>query len=222
MQDFRNRRFLCLLMTSLALVFISGCGGGDDEPDYHVEIFSAQILSDQVADGDIAQSPSASLTVTSALNTGSILAGIDSDSGDEFRGFLDFPLRGPHGVPSGATIDSATLEIFISDLVIPATEQTLPMLVDLVAFQPPTLVSSDFDRLVQPPLLTMPFDFFPSDIGNFVVIDVTALMDEAQMEGLSDFQLRFVLDFIATTGLLEIDDTTADTAPLLTVNYYFS
>ncbi len=209
------------MMTSLALVFISGCGGGGHEPDYHVEIFSAQILSDQVADGDIAQSPSASLTVTSALNTGSILAGIDSDSGDEFRGFLDFPLRGPHGVPSGATIDSATLEIFISGLVIPASEQTLPMLVDLVAFQPPTLVSSDFDRLVQPPLLTMPFDFLPSDIGTFVVIDVTALMDEAQMEGLSDFQLRFVLDFIATTGLLKIDDTTADTAPLLTVTYYF-
>jgi hypothetical protein len=94
------------------------------------------------------------------------------------------------------------------------------LLIDLISFQPPALIESDFDRLAQPPLLTMPFDFFTSDEGTFVVMDVTALMDEAQIEGLPDFQLRLLLDFFAAAGLVEIDDAAASTAPLLTVTYF--
>ena len=66
----------------------------------------------------------------------------------------------------------------------------------------------------------MPVDFYPSDVGSFVVIDVTALMDEAQMEELPDLQLRFLLDFSEATGLIEIDDSELETAPLLTVSYF--
>lgn len=204
-----------------ALLLLAGCHS-DHDKDHSRSVFVTQIFSDPAADGDIARSPAATYTITSALNTGSVLAGIDSNSGDEFRGFLDFPLRGPKGVPAGAAIESATLEIFISSLVIPAPDRTLPVLMDLVTFQPPALISSDFDRAAQPPLLTLPFDFISSDDGTFVTIDVTALMDEAQIEGLDDLQLRFLLDFIAAAGLVEIDDSAADTAPLLTVTYYFN
>lgn len=210
----------CALLFVLLMAVLVGCGSGGHKEHQPDPLFVIQILSDQTADGDIAQSPAAVRTVTSAVDTGSVLVGIDAVSGDEYRGFLDFPLRGLHGVPLGASIDSATLEIFIPGLVIPASDPTLPVLMDLVTFQPPTILASDFDRSVQPPLLSMPFDFYSSDAGTFVVIDVTALMDEAQIEGLPDFQLRFVLDFIATSGLLEIEDAAADTAPLLTVTYY--
>jgi hypothetical protein len=216
-----KHRFVLVLALVLAMVWVAGCGGGGDASDEPTPLFTARILSDQAADGDIAFSPPAAYAVSSALVTGNILAGIDPGSGDEFRGFLDFPLRGPHGVPSGANIESATLEIFINSLTIPIPDNTLPLLIDLVSFQPPALISSDFDRQAQPPLLSMPFDLLPSDEGAFVVIDVTALMDEAQIEGLPDFQLRLLLDFFATAGLVEIDDAAAGTAPLLTVTYFF-
>ncbi len=215
-------RILFALALILISVWLAGCGGGVASSDEPVPVFSAQILSDQAADGDIAFSPPATFAISSSLSTGSVLAGIDPNSGDEFRGFLDFPLRGVHGVPLGATIESATLEIFIGSLTIPLPDRTLPFLIDLVSFQPPALITGDFDRNAQPPLLTMAFDFLPSDAGTFVVIDVTALMDQAQLEGLPDFQLRLLLDFIAAAGLVEIDDAAASNAPLLTVTYFFN
>lgn len=208
------------LALSLAMVLLAGCSGGDDDFDPPPPTFVAQFLSNPEVDGDIAFTPPATFTIASALTTGNILAGIDPVSGDEFRGFLHFPLRGFHGVPSGAVIESATLEIFISSLTIPFPEETLPLLIDLISFQPPEIIAGDFDRLEQPPLLTLPFDLFPSDAGTFVVIDVTALMDQAQIEGLPDFQLRLLLDFIAAEGLVEIEDGAAATAPLLTVEYF--
>lgn len=211
-------RGLALFVTSALL---AGCWASGDASEEAAPIFVSTILSDQAADGDIAFSPPASFTVSSALTSGNVLAGVDPGSGDEFRGFLDFPLRGPHGVPSGAIIDSATLEIFINSLTIPLPDTTLPLLIDLVSFQPPALIPGDYDRQAQPALLTMPFDLFQSDVGAFVVIDVTALMDEAQIEGLPDFQLRLLLDFIAAAGLVEIADASAGTAPLLTVTYFF-
>jgi len=215
-----KNRFVYFWALALTMVVLAGCGGGGDGSHESTPVFVAQTLSDQTADGDIVFSAPAAYAVSSALTTGSVLAGVDPSSGDEFRGFLDFPLRGVHGVPLGATIESATLEIFIDSLVIPPPDRTLPMLIDLVTFQPPALIESDFDRLAQPALLTMPFDFLTTDVGAFVVIDVTALMDEAQIEGLPDFQLRLLLDFSAAAGLVEIDDAAASTAPLLTVAYF--
>ena len=73
-----------------------------------------------------------------------------------------------------------------------------------------------------PPLLFREFDFFRSDQGNFVTIDVTALMREAQRLGLSDFQVRFLLDpALSNIGFVGIEDrpNITITAPLLTVEY---
>lgn len=216
----RNKIAFCLALV-LVTVALAGCNIFVDNREDPPPPCVAQITSDDRADGDIALSPPATYTISSALDTGNVLAGIDPASGDEFRGFLDFPLRGSHGVPLDAVIESATLEIFVSTVSVslPDPEQILPYIIDLVAFQPPVLISDDFDRVVRPPLLTMPFDFYSSDAGATVVIDVTALMDEAQVQGLPDLQLRFLLDFSTTSGLIEIDDSDLETAPLLTVSY---
>jgi hypothetical protein len=209
------------LFLSLALVTASlaGCIVVVDNREDPSPIFTADITSDIAADGDIARSPSEVYTIASALDTGSVLAGVDPVSGDEFRGFLDFPLRGSHGVPSNAAIESATLEIFINGISVSSSDRILPFLIDLVAFQPPAIIADDFDRIVQPPLLTMAFDFYRADAGATVLVDVTALVQEAQLEGLPDFQIRFLLDFSATSGLIEIDDHDLATAPLLVVSY---
>jgi hypothetical protein len=213
-----TRIAFCLVLV-LAAASLVGCNVFIDNREDPPPTYEAQIISDDAADGDIELTPPDTFTVSSALDTGNVLAGIDPASGDEFRGFLDFPLRGTHGVPWDAAIESATLEIFISGVSVSSSDRILPFNIDLVEFQPPVLIADDFDRAVQPPLLTLPFDFYPSDAGAMVVIDVTALMNEAQSQGLQDFQLRFLLDYSADSGLIEIDDSDVETAPLLTVSY---
>jgi hypothetical protein len=213
-----NKILICLVLV-LAAASLVGCNVFVDNREEPPPTFEVQIISDDASDGDIGFTPPATFTVSSALDTGNVLAGIDPASGDEFRGFLDFPLREGHGVPLDAAIESATLEIFISGVSVSSSDRTLPFLIDLVAFQPPALIADDFDRSVQPPLLTMPFDFYPSDAGATVVIDVTGLMNEAQAQGLPDFQLRFMLDYSADSGLIEIDDGDVEIAPLLAVTY---
>jgi hypothetical protein len=209
--------YLALILMTITL---GGCVIVSDDHEDPPPIFTTRITSDVEADGDIALSPPATYTISSALDTGNVLAGIDPGSSEEFRGFLGFPLRGSHGVPLDADIKSATLDVFISGVSVSPSDRVLPFIIDLVAFQPPWLIADDFDRVVQPPLLTLPFDFYPSDAGATVVIDVTALMDEAQAQGLSYFQLRFLLDFSAASGLIEIHDRDLETAPLLTVSYF--
>lgn len=208
------------LVLILAATTLNGCGDCDDDCDDSLPVYVFEITSDIDADGDIGVTPDGEYTIATASDTGSVLAGVDPASGEEFRGFLDFPLRGSGGVPFNAVIESATLEIFIRGTTVSSQDQTIPFLIDLVDFQPPFLIEDDFDRVAQPSLLTMPVDFFSSDVGSFVVIDVTALMDEAQSERLPDLQLRFVLDFSEDTGLIEIEDDDIETAPLLTVSYF--
>jgi hypothetical protein len=103
----------------------------------------------------------------------------------------------------------------------------VPIRVDLVSFQPPILLGTDFDRSAQPPLASMliPGDITRGDVGNFVTVDVTPLMIRAQQLGLIDFQVRIMEDLgPAIFTLMEIDDTTSadrgSRAPLLTVNYH--
>ena len=70
------------------------------------------------------------------------------------------------------------------------------------------------------PVLTRAlFDIRTLDINNFVRIDVTSLVAEAQRLGLRDLQLRFLLDFAATSGLVQLDDGVPGREPLLTVEY---
>ncbi|MBR9981574.1 MAG: hypothetical protein KFF50_11155, partial [Desulfatitalea sp.] len=136
--------------------------------------------------------------------------------------FLDFPLDGSTGydaVPAGARIVSATLEVFIETVEFAAR---IPTIIDLVSYQIGALQPTDFDS---DPLsdYSLSLDFFAEDMENYVAIDVTALMAEAQQLGLLDFQVRFTLDFSTANGLVGIQDlpTVSITAPLLSVTYTY-
>jgi hypothetical protein len=207
-----------------AAIGLTGCGGGGGRAPAAI---TTQILSDASFDGDIQQTSATTFTVTPGMSATvqSVFAGIDPATLTEFRAFLDFPLGGGGGVPVNARIESAFLDIYI-DSFQPSTA-TLPILVELVSFQPPTLIASDFDRSVQPPLafvrVTPPFT--QRDVGTNVSIDVTSLMVQAQQLGLVDFQVRIMEDLgPAIVGLMEINDTTGANrslrAPVLTVTYF--
>ncbi|MDB6088811.1 MAG: putative lipoprotein [Gammaproteobacteria bacterium] len=216
-----------------AVLGLAGCGGdvgvgvgvglGNSAPPTIV----THIYSDPQFDGDIEQTAPNTSTITQGMSptVQSVLVGIDPVALTEFRAFLDFPLGGPGGVPGNAVIDSAFLEVFIDDLQ--SSGGSLPVLVDLVSFQPPTLVATDFDRAQQPPLASTRISppISHSDVGAYVTVDVTSLVAEAQRLGLPDFQVRIMEDLgPAIPALMAIDDTTganrAARAPVLTVTYY--
>jgi hypothetical protein len=218
------RRLVHPLLTGFLLLGLVGCGGGNDGPP---PIITTQILSDPSFDGDIEQTSPTTYAIVQGMSptVQSVFAGIDPTTGTEFRAFLDFPLTGPGGVPGTASIQSAYLHIFVNSLQ-PATA-TLPIRIDLVSFQPPTLAASDFDLGYQPALAstTIVPPLNPTDVGTDVVVDVTPLMDAAQRLGLPDFQLRILEDLgVSVPARVEIDETTganrAKYAPLLTVNYF--
>ena len=152
----------------------------------------------------------------------SVFAGIDPIALTEFRAFLDFPLTGAGGVPANAIIDSAFLDIHVDGL---NPGGTIPILIELVSFQPPTLLGTDFDRAIQPALASVVISppITQADVGANISIDVTPLMVEAQNRGLVDFQVR-ILENLGPDILMEIDDTTganrSSLAPLLTVTYF--
>jgi hypothetical protein len=219
------RVYAFLLAGAGALLSLSGCGGGggDNGPPQVV----TQIVSDPAFDGDIEQTAPGVYVVTQGMSSSvqSTFAGIDPVAGTEFRTFLDFSLEGPGGVPGDAFIDSAFLEVFVDNIDPP--NGSVPIRVDLVSFQPPNLIGTDFDRNAQPALASVLIqgDVNKNDIGNFVSVDVTPLMIAAQRLGLVDFQARIMEDLgppIET--LVQIDDTTGPNrrqrAPLLTVTYH--
>ena len=205
------------VMMSLILA-MSGCGGGDSSNQPVV----TQILSRAAFDGDIQFDPP-NLFTTVQGNTPSVFAGIVPVTGSEFRAFLDFPLTGAGGVPGSAIINSATLDIFIDSISIQPAASSIPIRIELVTFPPQTLLASDFDRTIQPALAftTIIPPISRADVNRHVTVDVTSLMVEAQRRGLADFQIRILEDdgFIFP-GLIEIDDTTINRAPLLTVSYF--
>jgi len=216
------KRILYASLMAIMLLAMAGCGdGGSGTPKS-----LTQILSDPAFDGDIALNSTGTTTITQG-NTQSVFAGIDPATGIEYRAFLDFPLTGPGGVPGSAIIVSAYLDFVVNSIQPQPLAGTIPVRIDLVSFQPPTLVGTDFDRTIQPALATT--TIFPpisqSDFGNHVSIDVTPLMEEAQRLGLANFQLRILEDLgIVSPGLIEIGDTTGSNrptlAPLLQVTYF--
>jgi hypothetical protein len=208
-----------------SILSLSGCGGGGGNSA--PPTVTTQILSDSAFDGDIEQTSPSTFTITQGMSSTvqSVFAGIDPVAGTEFRAFLDFQLTGPGGIPGNAAIDSAFLEVYVDDLQ--PTTGRLPIRVDLVAFQPPTLIETDFDRTLQPALASVIVSpsISNADVGKFVPIDVTSLMVEAQRRGLVDFQVRIMEDLgPAIPVLMIIDDSTganrASRAPLLTVTYF--
>lgn len=215
---------MVLALFAAGLLLLGGCGSGDDRPH-----FFTQILSDATLDGDIAKDSVTGNNRFAQGNTESVFAGFDPVDGDEFRAFLDFPLRGSAGVPAGATITGATLDIFINSILpnpLPDTTP-IPLRIDLVSFSPPLLIDNDFDRTLQPPLASVTFSppISQADFNQHVVIDVTELVRQAQALGLAHLQLRILRDpGVATAGLIEINDTTGPNrdllAPLLEVSYF--
>jgi hypothetical protein len=218
------RRVGSLVAIVSILLSLGGCGGGGD--DRRPQIVT-HILSDAGFDGDIELAADGSYVVTQGMSptVQTVFAGIDPTAGTEFRAFLDFPLSGSEGVPGNAIIDSAFLEIFVDDLV--PLNGSLPLLVELVSFQPPNLIGTDFDRSAQPPLaaVSVPGDVTSADVGHFIPVDVTALMIRTQQLGLPDFQVRIMENLgPAIYTMMVIDDTTgvnrSAQAPLLTVTFH--
>jgi hypothetical protein len=208
-----------------ALLCLNGCGGDDHFLIPQTGVVT-HILSDPSWDGDIEQTGPNTYTVTQGMSPAvqTVLAGFDPLSQTEFRAFLNFHLAGPAGVPAYASIDSAFLELLVVNLL--PTDGTLPVRVELVSFQPPALIGTDFDTTLLPPLATalVSGNVTSADVGQFVAVNVTSLMVRAQQLGLVDFQVRVLED----TGppnftLMEIDDSTASDrpqrAPQLTVSY---
>lgn len=212
--------FLAALAAFMILT-LTGCGSDNNAPS----VFVARIFSDSTFDGDI-KLDSGLFTVTqgSVDTQQRLLAGLDPFSPAEYRAFLHFPLTGVDGVPGDAIIESAFLDIFISNIVTEFSSDTIPLRVDLVIFQPPLLIGTDFDLPAQLSLtLTPPISL--ADLDRHVTIDVTPLMIEAQRLGLADFQVRIMEDFgNVIPGLIEINNTTGGNrsilAPQLTVNYF--
>ncbi len=204
----------CILAVMLLTL---SCGGGSDPQP----VIVAGIFSDQPTDGDIAFDPVLqSFTITNGTET--LFFGIDDIDPNlpEYRAFLDFPLDGSAGgevIPSNAEIVSATLEVFINEV---SFAPIVPTFIDLVSYPIAGLRVEDFDSS---PLLYQSLDFFASDLGTIVSIDITPLMREAQRLGFMDFQVRFVLDSVTNVGFAGIEDlpSVSITAPLLTVNYVF-
>jgi hypothetical protein len=217
------KQTLYVAFVGFIVLGLTACGGGGNSPP---PVVTTQILSDPGFDGDIEQTSPSSFSVVQGMSptVQSVFAGIDPLALTEFRAFLDIPLSGPGGVPIDAVIQSAFLSIFVNS--VQPIGGTASLLVELVSLQSPTLLATDFDRALQPPLaitrVVPPIS--SADVGTDVTIDVTELMVQAQRWGLSSFQVRILEDpAVGTPVLVEIDDTTgpdrADRAPLLTVNY---
>jgi hypothetical protein len=214
---------LAIAVAALGLV---GCGGGNGAGS-PPRLVTSQIQSDSSFDGDIEQTSPIAFTITQGMssNVQSVFAGIDPVTRTEFRAFLVFPFAGAGGVPGDARIDSAFLDLHINNLQ--PTTGSFPLLIELIEIQPPTLIATDYDRAIQPPLASLLVSppISQAEVGTNVSIDVTPLMLEAQRLGLVDFQVRILEDLGSNIPILiEVNDTTGadrgSLGPLLTVTYF--
>jgi hypothetical protein len=224
------RTFLAAIMVFL-LIALTGCGDDgyyyDDCYECWPPTYGTVILSDPAYDGDIRRDPGTGDYTVAQGYTQSVYVGIDPSSGAEFRAFLHFPLRDIDGIPPYAVIVSATIDMVINSIVPRPLVGTIPIRIDLVFFQPPTLVGTDFDRTSQPALATITLSppISQADLGH-IVVDVTPLLIEAQRLGLANFQIRILREEIlpVSPGRIEINDTTGvdrmALAPLLQATYY--
>lgn len=202
------KRLVLLSVVAFLGLTLFGCGNSSPQP----QLFSTQVLSNAAFDGDIERDPlTSTLTITQG-NPGSVFVGFDPRTGTETRAFLDFSLS---TVPVNAIINSATVHIFVNSIRFSGLPAVVPVSIDLVSFDPPTLIGADFSR---PLILTVPITppLATSDIGMDVAVDITSLMVEAQRQRLPALQLRLVAE--TAGGLVEINDTTV--APQLTVTYF--
>jgi hypothetical protein len=152
----------------------------------------------------------------------SVFAGVNPGSLVESRAFLDFPLA---SLPANAHLAAATL-YFGVDSVLPFTG-SIPIRIDLVSLAPP-LLGIDFNQslpapqestVIEPPITS-------ADVNTRVRVDVTALFAVAQAAGYGNFQIRIsevsgtLLSGATTPELMEINERTEATAPLLVVDFF--
>ena len=223
-----NRKYLAAIMVFISLALI-GCGNDHSSAPPPPPTIITQIFSDPAVDGDILETSPTTFLITQGMipPVQSVFAGIDPSSLQESRAFLDFPLRGPDGVPGDATIVSATLDIVINNVFLQSPTDTIPIRIELVSFPGLTLVSDHFSRTLLPAIAftTIEPPISSADVGGHVPFDVFSLMVQAQSFGLLDFQVRILEDLVAAPpGLIEINDTTDPTirgalAPVLQVEY---
>jgi hypothetical protein len=213
-----KKLFLILLTVAIAAVLgLGGCGDDDHEHfgpglvglndttistapllivTYTVPpspvLVTANILSDLPSDGDIAFDTVLNSFIVTISPT-EVLFGVDSANPHqpEYHCFLTFPLDGITGqpvVPGDAVIVSAFLQVFVDQVDFAST---VPTFLDLIQYPFRGLSSADFDAPLFTPGSFRTLNFFSSDQGNFVTIDVTGLMEIAQAATLLDFQTRF-------------------------------
>ncbi|HEY3490451.1 MAG TPA: hypothetical protein VGK27_10080 [Candidatus Deferrimicrobiaceae bacterium] len=205
-------RKMIVMMMVLAIGLLVGCGGGGGGP----ALITGQVLSDQRNDGDITSTG----IITAAAANRNVLFGVSP--GTEYRAFLDFPLNGTNGgsvIPVDARVASADLTVFVNSINVAAA---IPTLLDLVAYSSTTgPVLNDYNSATLTPTSFRSLTFLQStDVGNFVRIDVTPLVQDALVQGVSHVQFRFLYDFVANpNGIVELADGAADKAPLLTITY---
>ena len=218
-------------MMALLILSLAGCGG-----EFVVFLgtpIGLEILSDPALDGDITMDLGTGNIgpPTVAATTGNVLAGIDINPGTgvpvaESRGFLIFSME---AIPSHAYIQFASIRVFLNDVsFVTSSTAPIPFLLDSIdtILNPPPIVSDDFNSSFR---RSRSLSFFGRDAGNFVEINVTSLLADAQARGLSHFEVRAVFDqdrFLSdpttTQGLITIDDRTTNSsrAPMLYVEYF--
>ena len=215
MKKYQVLRIAKILASCLFLLTLASCGGGgggpapitgpgfvglDDTATNTAPLLvvtytdssgtvTVNILSDLSSDGDIAFDPSTNIyTVTQSPSE--VFFGEDSSAADlpEYRAFLTFPLA---SIPTDATIDSATLEVYVDEADF---ADTIPTFVDMIQYPVGALSAADFDDPLVTSTSYRALDFYYSDSGNFVDIDVTGLMREALVPpAFADLQVRFGL-----------------------------
>lgn len=205
------RKIGILALVGVLALFLAGCGGGDGPGTAII-----QSLSDQTADGDIGFTPPGTFLISQASATQNVEYGLEP-GGTEFKAFLDFPLDGSTGggvLPLGAIIVSAHIEVFVNSV---SFATSVPTLLQLVTFPITGLTTGDFNSI--PLAQRAPFNIRTLDVNNFVPIDVTSLMVEAQRLGLPDLQLRFIIEDFLAPGVVQLDDGGQARAPVLTVEF---
>jgi hypothetical protein len=209
----------------LVAILLAGCGGGSDHPAPATTSLPP-IPSSYSGDGEVFFD-GANYTLFTSTTTpprGAYLSVGVPTSGGEYVAILDFPLG---TLPTGVTIARADLDLSYLNLD-PAALLSVELVdVDAGVGHPITFYSgaalwpSDASGL--PTLLsvqrTVPTT---TALGARILLDVTSLLDFAQVNNFSRFQVRIALAGSSALAHVTIDDPASGSGlfPYLDVDYF--